>query len=314
MHIPDGFLDARTCVATFCLAGAGLAWAERKSSARQDDGVVPLLGVMSAFVFAGQMVNFPVAGGTSGHLLGAALASVVLGPSAAVLALATVVIAQSLLFQDGGITALGANLFNIAIAAPLSAWACYSLVRKAFPNRTGLAAGIASWGSVIVAAMLCSIELASSGNSRFGLVAPAMLVTHAVTGVVEGIITCTIVSVVFKVRPELASDVARATSARISLRRGFGMGCAVAIGALLLLAPWASTLPDGLEAVAERLGFASKETQAHTAPAAGYLITSLPDRSASTVVAGAIGVVACVGVWIGWGRWCRHRAASGGGR
>src|SRR5512137_822489 len=130
MHVPDGFLDARTLISTAGLAAIGLGLALRQVRRRLPARRVPLIGLAAAFIFAAQMLNFPVAAGTSGHLLGAALASVLLGPAAAIVALTAVLLLQALMFADGGVTALGANVLNLAVIAPLVAHAVYSAVRR----------------------------------------------------------------------------------------------------------------------------------------------------------------------------------------
>src|SRR5512147_218372 len=138
MHIPDGFLDAKTALATGALAAAGLGLALRDARRSLPPRKVPLMGLSAAFIFAAQMLNFPVAGGTSGHLVGAVLASVLLGPSAAIVVMTAVLLIQCLLFADGGLLALGANLFNMAIVAVLGGHAVYRAVRRVLPDRRGL--------------------------------------------------------------------------------------------------------------------------------------------------------------------------------
>jgi len=143
MHIPDGFLDAKTAAGAGALALVGLSLALRQARLHLPPRRVPLMGLTAAFVFAGQMVNFPVAGGTSGHLLGATLTAVLVGPSAAVVVLAAVLIVQCFLFADGGVTALGANLVNLALVAPLGGYGVFRAVRPLWAGRRGtvLAAG-----------------------------------------------------------------------------------------------------------------------------------------------------------------------------
>src|SRR5512141_3014809 len=130
MHIPDGVLDAKTAVTTAALSAAGLAYAVRRVRVAFPPRRVPLIGLAAAFIFAAQMLNFPVAGGTSGHLMGSVLAAILLGPSAAIMAMSAVLILQALLFNDGGITALGANLFNMALLAPVAGFALYRLLAR----------------------------------------------------------------------------------------------------------------------------------------------------------------------------------------
>ncbi len=308
MHIPDGFLDARTCVGTFCLAGAGLGWAGRRAAADATGRSVPLMGVMSAFVFAGQMINFPVASGTSGHLLGAALATTFLGPWAASLTMATVVTVQCLVFQDGGVTVLGANLLNMALVATWVAHAVQTVVRRVAPGARVAGAAVAAWVSVLATALLCSLELASSGTIRFGVVAPAMALAHVVIGLGEAVITASVVSFVLRLRPDLEAAAQRPTEEGPPLGTSFGWAALATVGLVLLLAPWASALPDGLEAVAEHLGFADRERASLSAPAADYTVPGVPNEGVSTILAGVLGAALCVALWLGIARWWRPKS------
>lgn len=205
MHIPDGFLSTGTLVPAWLLSIGGLGYSLKKAAQVMKDRVIPLMGVMSAFIFAAQMVNFPVMGGTSGHLLGGVLAAVLLGPFAGAIVLACVLIVQCLIFQDGGLTALGANIFNMAIVGTMGGYLLYKGVSLLMPSRKGLmvATAIASWFSVFAAAGACALELAISGTSPLAMVVPAMAGVHAVIGLGESIITTMVVGFVLKVRPDL---------------------------------------------------------------------------------------------------------------
>lgn len=167
--------------------------------------MIPLLGVMSAFIFAAQMLNFPVIGGTSGHLLGGVLAAVLLGPYAAVIALTCVLIVQCLIFQDGGLSALGANILNMALAGTIPGYLIYKAIKKILGEKRGMMAGvaIAAWFSVVIASGLCALELAISKTSPLKIVLPAMGGIHALIGIGEAIITCIVISFILKVRPDL---------------------------------------------------------------------------------------------------------------
>ncbi|TYP57877.1 energy-coupling factor ABC transporter permease [Thermosediminibacter litoriperuensis] len=200
MHIPDGFLDAKTVVATAAASAFALKHNMAKVKEELNERELPALGVMAAFIFAAQMVNFPVMAGTSGHLLGAALAAVLVGPYSAGLILTTVLIVQCLFFQDGGLTALGANILNIAVAAPFVAQFVYNAVRKFNFAGSGTAATfLSAWFSVMAAAFLTSAELALSGTVRLGAVLTPMMIVHAVIGIGEGLITCAAVAYVGRV-------------------------------------------------------------------------------------------------------------------
>jgi cobalt/nickel transport system permease protein len=198
VHIPDGFLDTRIWVGAGVLSAGAVAAAVAKTRKVLEDRQVPALGVMAAFIFAAQMVNFPVAGGTSGHLLGGALAAILLGPWSAGLILTTVLIIQMLFFYDGGLTALGANVLNMAVIAPWVAYGTCRLVSNLFRSSAGRTAAIflASWMSVMAAALAASLEIAFSGTVPLKIVLPAMLGWHALIGIGEGLITVVVVSFV----------------------------------------------------------------------------------------------------------------------
>lgn len=207
MHIPDGFLNLPTNAGSIAASLAALQYAARRSRQQLEQRQVPLLGVMAAFVFAAQMVNFPVAGGTSGHLVGAALLAILLGPATACLIMTAILIIQALVFMDGGILALGANVLNMAVIAPFSAWAIYRLFDR-LPGTASRAAGafVASWVSVVLAALGCSLELAFSGLP-FKSVAAAMLFWHSLIGLGEGIITVAILLYIWKAHPFWAKEI-----------------------------------------------------------------------------------------------------------
>src|SRR6185369_14245592 len=164
MHIPDGFLDTRTAATTAAISVCGLGFALRRVRLTLPPRRVPLLGLAAAFVFAAQMINFPVAGGTSGHLIGATLTAVLLGPSAAIVVISSVLIVQCLLFADGGILALGANILNLAMICGVVGWSIYHLVSRTFQGSFGriLGASFAAWCGTVVASMVCAGELAAS--------------------------------------------------------------------------------------------------------------------------------------------------------
>ncbi|OGO06209.1 MAG: cobalamin biosynthesis protein CbiM [Chloroflexi bacterium RBG_13_56_8b] len=206
MHIPDGFLNVATVATTCAVSAGGIGGAVRMVGKKLGEKQVPLMGILAAFIFAAQMLNFPVAGGTSGHFLGAALAAIVLGPWAAVLIMSCVLIAQSLIFQDGGLLALGANIFNMGIVASFSAYYIYKLVSwLAGANRRGTLVGgfLAAWVSVFLASIFCAIELAVSGSSPLGVVLPAMAGVHALIGIGEGLITGAVLVLVLATRADL---------------------------------------------------------------------------------------------------------------
>jgi cobalt/nickel transport system permease protein len=303
MHIPDGFLDARTASLTAALSAAGLGIAVYNIRKTFPRSRVPLIGLAAAFIFAAQMLNFPVFGGTSGHLLGGVLAVVLLGPHAAVVMMSTVLILQCLLFADGGVTALGANLFNMAVLAPSLGFAVYrGLVKLLGPGLRVklLATAFAAWCSTVAAAIACAGELSLSGIVSWSVAFPAMTNIHLLIGVGEALITTLVVFALAKARPELLNEELQ-SNLRPRWREILGYGMLISAGLLVFVAPFASAWPDGLERVAESLGFA------HQAAARPMLSSPLPDYTlpgiespvASTVIAGLIGLlVAFILAWL----------------
>jgi cobalt/nickel transport system permease protein len=254
MHIPDGFLSAPVAVSTGAAAALGVGAALRRVRPEAEPGLAPRMGVTAAYVFAAQMVNFPVAGGTSGHLLGATLASVLLGPHAATVVMAAVFLIQALFFLDGGHTALGANVLNMGLAGPYGGYAVYRALAGAAPGprRAPAASFGGAWAAVMLGALLTALQLALSGTAAGRIVLPAMLGIHALIGIAEGALTAAALALLWKVRPDLVAG--RGQGARGSWGAAAGAG----LVALALLAPLASARPDGLEWVAERLGFAER--------------------------------------------------------
>lgn len=207
MHIPDGFLSVPVSVGTGALSIGGLWLAIKNVQRKFADRMIPTMGVLAAFIFAAQMFNFPVAGGTSGHLMGGVLAAIVVGPMAATVILAVVLIVQCLVFQDGGLLAMGANVFNMAIIGTWIGWAVYAALSNLGNNKflKGAATFIGSWISMVVAASACSLELAISGTVPIKMVLPAMLGVHSVIGIGEGVITLVVVSLIGQVKPEMVA-------------------------------------------------------------------------------------------------------------
>ena len=205
MHIPDGFLAANTWATAWVISTGTIGYCLKKTAGMLKDRMVPLMGIMSAFIFAAQMINFPVIGGTSGHLFGGVLAAVLLGPYAGAIVLTCVLIFQCLIFQDGGLLALGANIFNMAIIGTIGGYIIFNLINKIMSDKKGLQIGaaVAAWFSVVLAAVFCALELAFSGTSPLGVVLPAMAGIHALIGIGEAIITVAILSFIQKVRPDL---------------------------------------------------------------------------------------------------------------
>jgi len=203
MHIPDGFLSTDVALACAVPAIAAVGMGLRQANRTLDERRVPLLGVTAAFVFAAQMLNFPVAGGTSGHFLGAALAAILLGPWLACLTMAVVLGVQAFVFADGGITALGANILNMGVIGALLVGAITHHARRLAPRAILPIAGVGAWCAVMAVAAATSVELALSGPLPLHTAPPATLAPHAVIGAGEAIITVAAVSAVLSTRPDL---------------------------------------------------------------------------------------------------------------
>ncbi len=297
MHIPDGFVSPPVAVATGLASAAALFIACGRSQEAFGIRRAPILGLTTAFIFAAQMINFPVAGGTSGHLLGGTLAAIVLGsPWAGMLCIATVFIIQAVLFADGGITALGANILNAGVIAVWVGWALTQTLQRLFGGSKGrlpLAAGIAAAVSVVVASVACAIELALSGTASLAVVLPAMTGVHILIGIGEGLITGGVLAYLATARPDLLPGEQQQFK-----------GWLVPVVSIFLIAGvlslFASAWPDGLERVAENMGFidlAEKVRVTVPTPLADYGIEGLGQIGAS--LAGLVGAAVCFAVAFG---------------
>lgn len=220
MHIPDGFLSLPISLLTWVVAIALIALALNKVQADYKERAVPLMGVCAAFIFAAQMINFPIPGGTSGHLLGGTLAGVLLGPWAGTLVMSVVFIVQAFLFQDGGITVLGANIFNMGLIGTFGGYYLYKAIRYAIGRNSwrgmAVATVVAAWSSVAVAAAIAALQIAWSGMVPLGVALSAMLLWHAIIGIGEALITVIAVSFVWRSRPDLLFDPPRRTAPSLS--------------------------------------------------------------------------------------------------
>ena len=296
MHIPDGFLSLAISVIcwliTVLVDGIAISRTNRSLGERQ----VPLMGIMAAFIFAAQMINFPVAGGTSGHLLGGTLAAVTLGPWAAMLEMTSVIAVQGLLFQDGGLTVMGANILNMGLVTPVIG---YGLYRAALGGNRGVklvVAGVAAWLSVMAGALLTSLELWLSGTAKLSIIIPAMLGIHALIGVGEALITVAALTFIFRTRPDLLGEGSASTKGS---RFWIFAGVLIAL-VVVLLSPLASLNPDGLNRVAIDLGFIHT-AQSASGPLAGYILPFLQGGTAK-ILAGVIGVLVVLGLALLAGR------------
>jgi cobalt/nickel transport system permease protein len=206
MHIPDGFLNPSIAAAMFVVSIAFLIWSWKKFQATYTRSFTSMLAISSAFVFAAQMINFPIAFGTSGHLVGGTFLAVLLGPFAGILSMTVVLLMQALFFADGGITTFGANVFNMAVIGGLSFFIVKMLTRKSQSTRRFASSiFIASWFSVVLSALACALEIGFSSlfaqAGGIAITVPSMLIYHMIIGVIEAIITVTLLTSLQRLQP-----------------------------------------------------------------------------------------------------------------
>jgi cobalt/nickel transport system permease protein len=308
MHIPDTALDAKVIVTTVAIGAAGLALAVRRLERRLGERTTVLMGTMAAFVFAAQMVTFPVGPMVSGHLLGGVLSAVLLGPWAGAVVIAAVLLVQCFMFADGGATALGANFVNMGFIGAMGGYAIYAPIRRAISGNKGtlIAAMAAAWFSVLLASGACALELAASGRGdQFLTILAWMALVHAVIGLVEALITGAAVQFLLVRRPDLFDEPDLAGE-RYHGAKNWGRaivgGLAVALAIAVFLAPFASDQPDGLSFVAEKLGFLREnEVPKVPAPLPDYQlpIAGAAHVKVATAAAGLLGTLVVFGV--AWG-------------
>ncbi|MFH0984139.1 MAG: energy-coupling factor ABC transporter permease [Candidatus Omnitrophota bacterium] len=282
MHIPAHMLHGQICPVTAAVSALGIASAAIMVIRSKEKPSASRFGAVAAFIFAAQMMNFPIQNGTSGHLLGGVLASALLGVPFGVLATALVLLVQCLVFSDGGVSALGANIFNMAlIGAGVGGFLFKQFAGASEKNSVFRLSslGVAGWLSVILAALACSIELGISGTVPFARVAGAMLSVHALIGMGEGLITVAVY--------RFLSAESLSTSPKWNV--GAPLLAAGIIGTLL--SSFASGFPDGLEWVAEKYRFLHEAAPTFVSPLSGYAVPALPDGMLSTGLAGLAGVL-----------------------
>ncbi|MDP2777674.1 MAG: energy-coupling factor ABC transporter permease [Anaerolineales bacterium] len=286
LHIPDGFLSIPISIICWAITIITLGIAISRTNKALGEKQVPLMGVMAAFIFAAQMFNFPVAGGTSGHLLGGALAAIVLGPWAGMLVMTAVVAVQGLLFQDGGLLVMGANILNMGLVTAAIGYGLYRAVSNQSKAVKLSVAGVAAWLSVMAGALFTALQLWLSGTSQLGIVIPAMLGVHILIGLGEAFITVAALSYILQTRPDLLGE--DSESAKGS-RAWVAVGGIIAL-VVVWLSPLASADPDGLNRVAMDIGFFNT-AQTGEGLLAGYTVPFFADAAASKIMAGVIGVI-----------------------
>jgi len=300
MHIPDGFLSTLVSLILWGISVLAVAYALRRVGRDLGERQVPLMGVLAATIFAGQMLNFSVTGGTSGHLLGAAIATILLGPWAAVIILTSVVSIQALVFQDGGLLALGANIFNMAVVGVAVSYFVYTSLRKLLGNKPWsifVSGAAAAWLSIFIAALAAALELALSGTSPANIAVPAMGGIHALIGIGEGLITVGALAFLYSARRDLLMQ-----SNDQAVPKGgaavwvFGLGIALS---LVILSPLASSHPDGLEWIAEQKGFLDTAQAPLYRLIPDYVFPGISNEALATIVAGILGALMVFGVAFG---------------
>lgn len=324
MHAPDGFFAVWLALLGWGITFAIISLAIQKTKEQLGDRQVPLMGVLAAAIFAGQMLNFTIPGGTSGHLLGGALAAIILGPWAGILVIASVVSIQALLFQDGGLLAMGLNIINMGTIPSFAGYFAYRGLTRLWSDDRGRFAGafVSGWLSVVIASLFVAVELALSGSSALAIALPAMVGVHMMIGVGEGLLTAFALSFLAATRADLlqGDQAPGQRSAGITL-----VGLLLALG-LTLFAPLASPYSDGLERVAEALsvpgqnsvppvGFQIPQTRQFFGEAQeplfrifpDYAIPGLTGSGTGTILAGMIGVLVVFLLAYGLARFIRRR-------
>lgn len=317
MHIPEGMLSLPVTAVAGLVSFTTLAYAVSWVRRHLDERKVVLMAVLGALIFALQMLNFPIQAGTSGHFAGGALAGILLGPWPAVLVMTTVLGVQAFLFADGGIIALGANILNLGILAPLVGYGVHRLAVAFAATRGGHLVGafLGAWLSILLAALAVAGELGLSGTAHPQLAALAMGGTHALIGIGEGLVTAALIAYLLQVRPDLV-DAADQTAQRSSLR-----GVTLTLAGIALIAAafsfLASSAPDGLEWVYFEQGVGNAQAVAQApkvlgegGPLADYQVTGLEHEALGSALAGLIGLTIVGGLLVAVARRRRKSPAA----
>jgi cobalt/nickel transport system permease protein len=296
MHAPDNLFSPELSIIGWIITAVMVMLAIRNTKTQLGERQIPLMGLIAAAIFAGQMLNFTIPGGTSGHLLGGTLASVLLGPWGGVLVMTTVIATQGLLFQDGGLLVMGVNIINMGIVTSFSGYFAYHLIKRVMKGNSGTMVG--GWVSVVLTSLFASIELALSGTSPLIVTLPIMTGIHALIGIGEGLLTAFALGFILSTRRDLVTgDTAPGQRSAAWVL----VGLVIALG-LTLLAPLASPNPDGLERVTGILAApgtvgASQPSPINILP--DYTIPFLGNSSLGTILAGMVGVLVVFGVAYG---------------
>jgi cobalt/nickel transport system permease protein len=304
LHIPDGFLSISISIVCWLVTLGVLAVTVGRAKGEYNERLAPLAGVMAAFIFAGQMINFPVAGGTSGHLIGATLAFVVLGPWLGLLAMTAVIVLQALIFQDGGLVVMGANILVMGVVPGIVGYGLYQWARDKSRRVQTAVIGAGAWLSVVVAALVTALLLGFSGTTSLGIAIPAMAGIHMLIGIGEALITVAAVGFIAQTRPALLQGSKAASGT------GWIVGGMVIALIVTLFSPLASASPDGLEWVAGEKGFLETAQAAPYEILPDYALPFLGETALSTILAGVIGVLLVGAITALVARGIRRRAAA----
>lgn len=305
LHIPDGFLSAPVAILAWIVTIAFMVVAVRRASREFDERLAPLMGVLAAFIFAAQAFNFPVAGGTSGHFLGGALAAILLGPWPALLVMAAVIGLQALVFQDGGLLAMGANIFVMGI---VTVWTGYFVHQALLRVNRAVAGFAAGWLSVVLAAVVTAFLLALSGTASLGVVLTAMAGVHMLIGIGEGLITVGALALVRAALPGMFNEqvTGRKTDTTTVVAGGVVLALMVGIVAVFFASPH----PDGLERVAEDAGFLQTALDAPFQIIPDYVAPGVANETLAGVIAVVLGTLLLFAVGYGIARGLRRRSTQ----
>lgn len=307
LHIPDGFLSVPVSIVGWILAVVIIGYTLRQTREHLGERQIPVLGVLAAFIFAAQAINFPVAGGTSGHMLGGALAAIVLGPWSAVLVMTAVIGLQALLFQDGGLLVMGWNIVNMGILTILTGSLVYRFLNgRLGRNRTSLIIGgaVGAWLSVEIAALATAVELAASGTAPLNISLPAMLGVHALIGIGEAIITVGALLLIHSTRSDLLEM--GETAPGQAAARWVGAGLALAV-VMAVFSFAASGSPDGLERVAEDQAFLETALDPIYNIFPDYTLPFIGNETLSGILAVVLGTLVVFGLLYLFGRVLRRK-------
>ena len=309
MHIPDGFLSILVSGVMWLVTLIVVANSLKRVNKDFDERTVPMMGVLASAIFAGQMLNFTVIGGTSGHLMGAAIATILLGPWPAILVMTTVVGVQALIFQDGGLLVLGANIFNMAILGVSVSYMVYrgfAWLTKRNRWRVYVAGFMAAWTSVVLVSASVAFQLAFSGTSPANIALPAMVAIHSLIGIGEGLITVGALVMISASRPDLLNPgQTPSSSSKVLWVAGFVISLI-----LVIASPLASTDPDGLERVAEQLGFLETTREAPFRIIPDYVFPGIQNEVLATILAGVLGAVLILGAAVAMAYTRRKRRST----